>query len=55
VQVLDALSHALRLLRTAGIVHNRRARRMISYALDDAHVPLVLQLSLEHLRHGTDG
>jgi DNA-binding transcriptional ArsR family regulator len=48
-----SVSHALRLLRTAGIVRNRRAGRMIYYALDDAHVRLVLELSLEHLRHGT--
>jgi len=48
-----SVSHALRLLRTAGIVRKRRAGRMIFYALDDAHVRLVLELSLEHLRHGT--
>ena len=49
-----SVSHALRLLRTAGIVRNRRAGRMIYYALHDAHVRLVLELSLEHLRHGSD-
>src|ERR1700750_1898402 len=48
-----SVSHALRLLRTAGIVRKRRAGRMIFYALDDAHVRLVLELSLEHLRHGS--
>jgi ArsR family transcriptional regulator, lead/cadmium/zinc/bismuth-responsive transcriptional repressor len=48
-----SVSHALRLLRTAGIVRNRRAGRMIYYALDDTHVRMVLALSLEHLRHGT--
>jgi ArsR family transcriptional regulator, lead/cadmium/zinc/bismuth-responsive transcriptional repressor len=48
-----SVSHALRLLRTAGIVRNRRAGRMIYYALDDAHVRIVLELSLEHLRHGS--
>lgn len=46
-----SVSHALRLLRTAGIVRNRRAGRMIYYSLDDAHVRLLLDLSLEHLRH----
>ena len=45
------LSHALRLLRTAGIVRNRRDGRMIYYSLDDSHVRLLLDLSLEHLRH----
>jgi DNA-binding transcriptional ArsR family regulator len=47
----SSVSHALRLLRTAGIVRNRRAGRMIYYSLDDAHVRLLLDLSLEHLRH----
>ena len=47
----SSVSHALRLLRTAGIVRNRRGGRMIYYSLDDAHVRLLLDLSLEHLRH----
>ncbi len=48
------LSHALRLLRTSGVVRNRRDGRMIYYSLDDSHVRLLLDLSLEHLRHGRD-
>src|SRR5262245_12869344 len=47
----SSVSHALRLLRTAGVVRNRRSGRMIFYSLDDAHVRLLLDLSLEHLRH----
>jgi DNA-binding transcriptional ArsR family regulator len=47
----SSVSHALRLLRTARIVGNRRAGRMIYYSLADAHVRLLLDLSLEHLRH----
>lgn len=46
-----SVSHALRLLRTAGIVRNRRDGRMIYYSLDDAHVRLLLDLSAEHVRH----
>ena len=45
------VSHALRLLRTAGVVRNRREGRMIYYSLDDAHVRILLDLSAEHLRH----
>lgn len=45
------VSHALRLLRTAGVVRNRRAGRMIYYSLDDAHVRILLDLSAQHLRH----
>jgi DNA-binding transcriptional ArsR family regulator len=47
----SSVSHALRLLRTAGIVRNRRDGRMIYYGLDDAHVRILLDLSAEHLRH----
>ena len=51
-----SVSHALRLLRTAGVVRNRRDGRMIYYSLHDAHVRMLLDLSAEHLRHAaTDG
>jgi len=46
-----SVSHALRLLRTSGVVKNRRDGRMIYYSLDDAHVRMFLDLSREHLRH----
>jgi len=49
------VSHALRLLRTAGIVKARRAGRMMHYSLDDAHVRMLLDLSREHLRHSVGG
>jgi len=45
------VSHALRLLRTAGIVKARRDGRMIFYSLEDAHVRMLLDVSREHLRH----
>jgi DNA-binding transcriptional ArsR family regulator len=45
------VSHALRLLRTAGIVKARRDGRMMHYSLDDAHVRMLLDLSRDHLRH----
>ncbi len=45
------VSHALRLLRTAGIVKARRDGRMMFYSLDDAHVRMLLDISREHLRH----
>ena len=46
-----SVSHALRLLRTAGIVRTRRDGRMVYYSLTDAHVRLLLDVSAEHLRH----
>lgn len=45
------VSQALRLLRTAGVVDNRRSGRMIFYRLADAHVRMLLDLSREHTRH----
>lgn len=46
-----SVSHALRLLRTAGVVRSRRGGRMVYYSLHDAHVRLLLDVSAEHLRH----
>lgn len=55
VPVTDtAVSHALRLLRAAKIVRSRRDGRHVYYRLDDAHVRLLLQMSLEHVRERAD-
>ena len=48
----SSVSHSLRLLRTAGIVRQRRSGRQVFYALDDAHVRLLLDVSIEHVGHG---
>ena len=45
------VSQAMRLLRNAGVVRNRRDGRNIFYRLDDAHVRMLLDLSREHLAH----
>ncbi len=47
------ISQAMRLLRAAGIVRNRRSGRNVFYRLDDAHVRMLLDLSREHLSHGS--
>lgn len=47
----SALSHALRLLRTAGVVVNRRDGRTMRYRLADSHVRLLLDVTREHLQH----
>ena len=53
--VVDApetsVSHALRLMRMAGIVRTRRDGRMIFYSLTDAHVRVLLDVTAEHLHH----
>ncbi len=46
-----AVSQTMRLLRTAGIVRQRRAGRTVFYRLDDAHVRLLLDLSHQHITH----
>lgn len=48
------VSQAMRLLRSAGVVRNRRDGRNIFYRLDDAHVRMLLDLSREHLAHCGD-
>lgn len=45
-------SQALRLLRTAGIVRNRRVGRLVYYRLDDEHVRLLLEICRAHLGMG---
>lgn len=47
-----SVSHALRLLRTAGVVSGRRDGRMMFYRLEDEHIRLLLDLSRQHLHHG---
>jgi ArsR family transcriptional regulator, lead/cadmium/zinc/bismuth-responsive transcriptional repressor len=51
----SALSHGLRLLRTAGVVTNRRDGRMVRYRLADSHVRLLLDITREHLGHAGTG
>ena len=44
------VSHQLRLLRALRLVRNRRAGRLIFYALDDDHVLHLLRGGLDHVR-----
>ena len=48
----SAASHALRLLRAHRVVKVRRTGRMAFYSLCDGHVRLLLDVALEHVRHG---
>lgn len=50
----DAVSYALRLLRTAGLVHRRREGRMGYYRLREGPARDALRESLDRLRHLTD-
>ena len=49
------VSQAMRLLRSAGVVRNRRNGRNIFYRLDDGHVRMLLDLSREHVAHLESG
>ena len=49
------VSQALRLLRAAGAVRNRRDGRNIYYRLDDAHIRILLDVSREHVSHQHGG
>lgn len=48
------VSQALRLLRTAGAVRNRRDGRHIYYRLDDDHIRQLLAVCRDHLAHAAD-
>ena len=48
----SAVSHQLRYLRNLRIVKRRKAGKTVYYSLDDDHVEQLLQLSLQHLKHG---
>jgi DNA-binding transcriptional ArsR family regulator len=47
-------SHALRLLRAHHVVKARRSGRMVHYSLRDGHVRMLLDVALEHVRHGDE-
>ncbi|WP_284701854.1 ArsR/SmtB family transcription factor [Yinghuangia soli] len=47
----SAVSHQLRLLRAHRVVISRRSGRMAYYRLADAHVRLLLDVTLAHLEH----
>lgn len=46
------VSQAMRLLRAAGVVRNRRDGRHVHYRLDDDHVRTLLDVSRAHVAHG---
>ncbi len=48
----SAVSHQLRLLRTARLVKYRREGKMVYYRLDDEHVDRLLQEGLRHAEEG---
>lgn len=47
---ISAVSHQLRLLKTAKMVKNRRQGKMIYYSLDDEHIEQLLSVADEHVK-----
>lgn len=48
----SAVSHQLRILKTAKLVRGRRSGKAIYYSLDDDHVKAIFETGLEHIVHG---
>ncbi|MGN1457723.1 MAG: ArsR/SmtB family transcription factor [Acutalibacteraceae bacterium] len=46
----SAVSHQLRLLRTASLVKVRREGKSAYYSLDDEHIHIIFKLGLEHIQ-----
>lgn len=46
----SAVSHQLRLLRTLGLVRNRREGAILYYRSADEHVSQLIRVALEHVR-----
>ena len=50
-----ACSHNLRLLRSGRLVRYRKQGRNVYYSLEDAHIRLLLDVSLQHIGHLGNG
>ncbi len=50
----SAVSQHLAVLRRLRLVKNRRAGKVVYYALDDPHIDALLQVCLEHIRDSRD-
>ena len=50
-----ACSHNLRLLREGRLVRYRKSGRNVFYALDDAHIRVLLDVALQHVAEGPAG
>jgi len=48
----SAVSQHLRILRTLRLVKQRKSGRMMYYSLNDEHIKMLLDVCLEHTRHG---
>jgi len=47
----SAVSHQLKMLRSARVVKTRRSGKMVYYSMDDAHIHRIFQEGKAHLSH----
>ncbi len=47
----SAISHQLRILKSARLVKNRREGKIVYYSLDDEHVEHIFDQAMEHIKH----
>lgn len=50
----SAVSHQLRLLKTARMVKYRKVGRVVYYSLDDAHIGEIFALAFTHVTEGKE-
>ena len=51
----SAISHQLRVLRSASLVKYRKDGKLVYYSIDDDHVFNIVKLALEHMKHTMPG
>ena len=51
----SAVSQHIRVLRSLRLVRSRRAGKQVFHSLDDAHIAILLQIGLRHVRDGDAG
>ncbi len=47
----SAVSHQLRLLRSARLVKYRKVGKMVWYSLDDGHISTLIEQGIQHISH----
>ena len=51
----SAISHQLRVLRSASLVKYRKDGKLVYYSIDDDHVFNIVKLALDHMKHTMPG
>jgi len=46
---ISAISHQLKILKTANLVKSRKSGRTVFYSLSDNHVSMIISQGMEHI------